>query len=595
MNRIRECCFKTVPTEGRRLVWEITHDCSMDCDYCFQAKKRQKNPMRILNSNDLNKICDKIKDLGVKDALITGGEIYHAKDELENICNNLKKSGIKISFSTANIFNKEFIDDLLNFSPRSLNISLDPRPKNMTEKTWEKYLQGAEYTLAMGDSHPGVSVKITGVISAANIANINEYLDLIKSFCQKYKSISAIYVTNPYDIGYIKNNIRAKEHELNTVVEKISTKSFPPAIKLVNFPRNNAPLQRCLAGSHYVHIEPNGNVYPCHLFANYNENVFSMGNILHDDVQDINTSLRLFSEQVLSAVEDTKREIGECKSCKVVETCGGGCLAETISIGQLIEPQLICKYITPPKRNGGFTPKPQLALNLHEKDDLTEEEEKQIIDHIQSNLRRNKHDLAHGFDHTLCVVQLARYIAKKESANLRVVTAAAYFHDFAPRQVLLFEMHTKISAEMAAKFLRTIGFSEQELSDVYRCIDTSSYGSAQLGKQPQSLEAKIVRDADWLDAIGARGIARVFAFASAHDCEVLGEVNWDPDYPPHKKTSLVGPDPSPIYHFFSKLLWVRDEMQTETGKMIANKRHKRLVQFLKDYKAEMPSKDYDED
>ena len=79
---------------------------------------------------------------------------------------------------------------------------------------------------------------------------------------------------------------------------------------------------------------------------------------------------------------------------------------------------------------------------------------------------------------------------------------------------------------------------------------TSSYGAENIGHIPESIEAKCVRDADWLDAIGARGIARVFAFGSAHGCAELGKVKWDIDNPVKKRMSRIGPDPSPIYHFF---------------------------------------------
>lgn len=72
-----------------------------------------------------------------------------------------------------------------------------------------------------------------------------------------------------------------------------------------------------------------------------------------------------------------------------------------------------------------------------------------------------------------------------------------------------------------------------------------------------------------------------------HQCEELGAVEWSLD-PPEKLTmSLIGPDPSPIYHFFSKLLWVKDGMATETGRQMATIRHDRMLKFLRDYKLEM--------
>lgn len=593
MNRVRECCFKTVPEDGRRLVWEITHACRFNCDYCFQARKRINNPMRVLNENDLLLICDKLHELRIKDVLITGGEIFHAKDVLGLVCASLKKAQISLSFSTAHIFQKDFISLLFSFHPKAFNISLDPKSSFQTGKTWENYLEATEYILQMGDMHE-VPVKITGVINRDNVVNFDEYLGVVKKMCRKHKSLSAVYVTNPYDIGYVKSNVRASEDELAMIVTTVSAKRVPRSLRLVNFPRHNAPLQRCLAGSHYLVLEPNGNIYPCHLFANYNKDVFLMGNILHEPVAEIEAALTRFSDQVNQAVERYKKEIVSCKKCTVAGRCGGGCLAELISVGQLIEPQLICKFIQSPRKVGRFKPVRQKTFVFEGQKDLTEKEEQGISDYVSSNIRRREHDLAHGFDHIKCVVRLARFIAKKENANLRIVTAAAYFHDFAPRQELLFESHTTLSAEKAVQFLKKLGFRKSELSEIYLCIDTSSYGAAQLGQEPDSIEAKVVRDADWLDAIGARGIARVFAFAASHGCEVLGEVEWDPANPQKKRTSLVGPDPSPIYHFFSKLLWVRNGMKTPTGQRLAEKRHTRLVRFLEEYRSEMNPESFNE-
>jgi len=117
-------------------------------------------------------------------------------------------------------------------------------------------------------------------------------------------------------------------------------------------------------------------------------------------------------------------------------------------------------------------------------------------------------------------------------------------------------------------------------------IISSSYESYLKGKEATTIEAKVVRDADWLDAIGARGIARVFVFAGYYHCPEMGSVDWDPDNPVKLDMSPIGPDPSPIYHFFSKLLWLKDLMQTETGKKEAEKRHQFMVDFLKRYKSE---------
>ena len=213
------------------------------------------------------------------------------------------------------------------------------------------------------------------------------------------------------------------------------------------------------------------------------------------------------------------------------------------------------------------------------------EQEKQIRQYVIEKLK--KADIAHGFDHVECVVNMSRNIALRENADLRIVIPSAYLHDIVSRnEVERFDLHTEESASEAKRFLGNLCFSPDEIDKIGKVIIASSYESYLKGIEPESLEAKVLRDADWLDAIGARGIARVFVFAGHYGCPEMGKVEWDPDFPTKLVMSVSGPDPSPIYHFFSKLLWLKDLMLTETGRLEAEKRHKFMVDFLKRYKSE---------
>jgi len=134
---------------------------------------------------------------------------------------------------------------------------------------------------------------------------------------------------------------------------------------------------------------------------------------------------------------------------------------------------------------------------------------------------------------------------------------------------------------------RLNGFTEEEMTHVQYCIYTSSYGSHLLGYKPLTLEMKVVRDADWLDAIGARGIARVFAFGQAHGARTLGKVKEDPRlFYVGVDMNITGPDPDPISHFYRKLLKIRDLLQTETGKRLGQRRHQLMLDFLQQYREE---------
>lgn len=211
--------------------------------------------------------------------------------------------------------------------------------------------------------------------------------------------------------------------------------------------------------------------------------------------------------------------------------------------------------------------------------------ENQIRDFVSQKLKNA--DIAHGFDHIECVVNMAKMIAENENADMRIVVPSAYLHDVVPRnEVERFDLHTEESANEAKKFLKGLGFSPSEIEKIGEVIITSSYESYLKGKKPASLEAEIVRDADWLDAIGARGIARVFVFAGHYGCPEMGKVERNPDNPAKFEMNTHGPDPSPVYHFFSKLLWIKDLMITKTAKLEAEKRHQFMVDFLKRYKSE---------
>ncbi|MGQ9608215.1 MAG: HD domain-containing protein [bacterium] len=219
---------------------------------------------------------------------------------------------------------------------------------------------------------------------------------------------------------------------------------------------------------------------------------------------------------------------------------------------------------------------------------MTKEQEQKIR---QFAIKRHANsDIAHGFDHIECVVNMAKKIAIDTKAKLHIVIPAAYLHDIVSRkEVDSFDLHTENSTLLAREFLSSIGFSEQNIDEICSVIIESSYESYLRGIEPKTLEAKIVRDADWIDAMGARGIARVFVFAGYYRCPEIGKVEMDPERPDKLVMSTSGPDPSPIYHFFSKLLWLKDLMQTETGKKEAEIRHQFMIDFLKQYKSECNS------
>ncbi len=197
-------------------------------------------------------------------------------------------------------------------------------------------------------------------------------------------------------------------------------------------------------------------------------------------------------------------------------------------------------------------------------------------------------DPAHGWDHILAVVNAARVIARELGADEAVVVAAAYFHDAAPRFEAGHRSHSEASAGVARRELTEIGWPEELVERVAETIVGASYESQLAGAGVDTPEAQALREADLLDAMGARGIARAFAFAAFYGSpEGLGTLDWDPENPPNLEMNLDGPDPSAIHHFASKLLNLRTHFRSRTGRRLAEGRHRFMVEFLKRYAAEM--------
>lgn len=165
----------------------------------------------------------------------------------------------------------------------------------------------------------------------------------------------------------------------------------------------------------------------------------------------------------------------------------------------------------------------------------------------------------HDYFHLKRVVENALKIGKAENANLFLVELSAWLHDVGD-----YKLHDGVdrSEELVKEFLLTQNLSGELIDKVNEIISQVSFSK---GNSVTSLEAKVVQDADRLDAIGAIGIARAFAFGGSRGREL-----WNPDQP----------ESTTVQHFYDKLLKLKDLMNTETAKIIAEKRHRFLEEFL---------------
>lgn len=182
----------------------------------------------------------------------------------------------------------------------------------------------------------------------------------------------------------------------------------------------------------------------------------------------------------------------------------------------------------------------------------------------------------HDWWHVYRVWQMAKHLAKKEKADLFTVELAALLHDIAD-----WKFHDEKAGGIATKkWLEFLELPQNIVDEVSFIVDNISWKGGTNKTKMKTIEGKVVQDADRLDAIGAIGIARAFAFGGNTNAKM-----HDPDIKPmtfknfeeFKKSMRVN---TVINHFYEKLLLLRDKMNTKTAKEIAIKRHEFMIEFL---------------
>src|SRR5438045_2403319 len=181
-------------------------------------------------------------------------------------------------------------------------------------------------------------------------------------------------------------------------------------------------------------------------------------------------------------------------------------------------------------------------------------------------------DTAHDEGHVRRVVANAKKLAEAEGADLAVVLPAAWLHDCVAIAKNSAERSSasRLAADRAGGFLRAAGYPAEHIAAIEHAIEAHSF-SARVA--PQTLEAKVVQDADRLEALGAVGIARTL---------IIGGTNGTPFYDltePFPITRAADDRTSIIDHFFTKLLTLADAMQTAAGRAAAKQRAEFLKQF----------------
>ncbi len=204
-----------------------------------------------------------------------------------------------------------------------------------------------------------------------------------------------------------------------------------------------------------------------------------------------------------------------------------------------------------------------------------------VIDLLQKQVRqRMKNDPSHDFNHIMRVYKNAQKLCKKEKANEKLVLSAVLLHDVVsyPKSDKRSMISSLKSAEEAKKILKKLDYAPEEIQIVSNAIRDHSFSR---GKKPETLEGKILQDADRLDAIGAIGIARVFAVGGSEKRPFYN--NEDP----FCKTRTPDDKTWTLDHFYNKLLKLESLMNTKSAKIEAKKRTNVLKDFLSELKKEL--------
>lgn len=187
----------------------------------------------------------------------------------------------------------------------------------------------------------------------------------------------------------------------------------------------------------------------------------------------------------------------------------------------------------------------------------------------------------HDWFHIERVYNLARYLSEKENADNFIVEITALLHDIDDWK---FSSNNDTNTTNTEMFLRTLGIKEEELIKIINIIKTISFKGGVVNSSQDTIEGKVVQDADRLDAIGAIGIARTFAYGGSKN-----RVIYDPNIQPINFASLEqvkNEENHTINHFYEKLLKLKDLMNTKSAKEIAERRHKYMQEFLKEFYCE---------
>ncbi len=192
-------------------------------------------------------------------------------------------------------------------------------------------------------------------------------------------------------------------------------------------------------------------------------------------------------------------------------------------------------------------------------------------------------DSAHDFDHILRVYNIALKLAKNQKVDLEVIKIAVLLHDIGMGKEIKNSScdHAVQSAKLAKPFLIKLGLKTNRIQHILDCISSHRYRNEH---QPQTLESKIVHDADKIDGIGAVGIARDFIWIGKYNAHIYKKVNLKTYIKENLNNKINGKivdksKHSPQIEWEIKTKYIIDRLYTSQAKLLARKR----LKYYKEY------------
>lgn len=202
---------------------------------------------------------------------------------------------------------------------------------------------------------------------------------------------------------------------------------------------------------------------------------------------------------------------------------------------------------------------------------------KNTINFVQEELKNAEG--GHDWFHIERVWKNAQLIAQSEKVNLEIIELGALLHDIADSK--FHNGDETIGPNKAAAFLTTQKLPRETIEHIISIIKNISFGGGNRQQQFTSPELDVIQDADRLDAIGAIGIARTFNYGGFKN-RAMYDPNIQPDLNMSKEEYKKSTAPT-INHFYEKLLLLKDRMNTDTGREIAQQRHEFMELYLKQF------------